>query len=507
MRQATRSFFVNMLGAIVVIGWSVSAYGQVSCSIQCPNGTERWFPDCSNGRVPANACGSSSGGETTDGTGNTTASGRWLACKIWGRDCPDRSAEGLDLNLKGNAAFQRGDYASAVSFYEKSLRLLPQDAVIRDNLARARAALVRQRAVQTNEKGNQALAKGDYSAAASLYERALKDLPGDAVIAQNLRNVRDALARQTADSLAAKQQAEAAKKLAAQRASVKGYFTKDSVKLVPLNDGGRPIDLMPNPQSGPHGLVGGTTWTYGFQMREAKCDRQCKAELDTKLAAQLADYCAKQTLTNVCINEGLPFTPELYDTVVSMAASNSAIVDLATRVIFDGAMYGEYTRQHNEQFAGLKGKKFGTLDCHSNGAMLCLAALRSGDTAAKEVRLFGPQINPEAARLWQEYALRTKTVIKIYINTGDPITPASWRQPVARSYEQTPTSRTAVWLDTAVRLPYFASDAAFYSALDSRKAIMDGELGKYGLYVIRSACKDHPSLDCHSMKLYEANLR
>lgn len=504
MYQSIRASLMGMCGAVIILfAYSSLAYGQpVSCSIQCPNGGERWFPDCS--RVPANACGTSSGGESTGGNGVV---GGWLACKLYGRGCPDRSAEGLDLNNKGNAAFQRGDYTAAVSYYEKALRALPRDSVVKDNLVRARAALVRKRAIETNALGNQAFNKGDYRSAVSFYEKALKDLPSDTVVAQNLRNARAALANQTATQLAAKQQADAARKLAAQRASVRGYFTSERNKLIPLNDGGRAIDLMPKPPAGPHGLVGGTTWTFGFQWPETKCDKQCKSELDRKLDAQLAGYCANQTLTNLCLNEGLPFTPELYDTIVSMANSNSAIMDLATRVIFDGAMYGEYTRQHSEQFAGLKGKRFGVLDCHSNGAMLCLAALRSGDTSAKEVRLFGPQINPEAARLWQEYAFRTKTVIKIYINTGDPITPASWKQPVARSYEQTPTSPAAVWLNTAVRLPYFAGDAAFNAALDSRKKVMDNELGKYGLYVIRSACKDRPGLDCHSMKLYETNLR
>ncbi|MBK8303480.1 MAG: hypothetical protein IPK98_08835 [Chloracidobacterium sp.] len=66
-----------------------------------------------------------------------------------------------------------------------------------------------------------------------------------------------------------------------------------------------------------------------------------------------------------------------------MASTHSAVEDLALRVIWDGSAYGEFSRQHKEIFVGLKDRHFDTLDCHSNGAMLCLAALRSGETTRK----------------------------------------------------------------------------------------------------------------------------
>lgn len=192
------------------------------------------------------------------------------------------------------------------------------------------------------------------------------------------------------------------------------------------------------------------------------------------------------------------------DLVVSMGSSHAAIEDLATRVFFDGATFGEFSRQNKEIFASLKGRQFDTLDCHSNGAMVCLAALRSGGTQAKEVRLFGPQINPEAAKRWQEYAANTNTAIKIYINNGDPITPISWKQPAP----QTPAGKaaTALWLHNPVTGLATFAEALFHTYVDSKTGVMDTTLKNYGFDVTRSKCKESPSIDCHSMKLYETKL-
>jgi hypothetical protein len=225
---------------------------------------------------------------------------------------------------------------------------------------------------------------------------------------------------------------------------------------------------------------------------------------DANLDGQLALFCSSQSDPKKCLATGLPFTSEMYDFVVSMGSSHVAIEDLATRVLFDGTTFGEFSRQHREIFASLKGRQFDTLDCHSNGAMLCLAALRSGETTAKEVRLFAPQMNPEAAKRWQEYAANTRTTIKIYLNYGDPVTAISWKQPAP----QTAAGKavTAAWLSNPVTGPATLADALFYSYFDSKTGVMDATLKHYGFDVMRSKCNDSPSLDCHSMKLYEKQL-
>ncbi|MFN0315732.1 MAG: hypothetical protein ACKVQA_11930 [Burkholderiales bacterium] len=274
--------------------------------------------------------------------------------------------------------------------------------------------------------------------------------------------------------------------------------------LIPMAGGGHPIDAPGAPPLSLRGLVGGTTWTYGFRRPYVKCEKKCQDGMKRNLEGQLTLFCSSQRNPKACLAAGLPFTPDMYDLVVSMGSSHSAIEDLATRVLFDGATFGEFSRQNKEIFASLKGREFATLDCHSNGALVCLAALRSGDTHAKEVRLFGPQMNPEAAKRWQEYAANTNTTIKIYINNGDPVTAISWKQPAP----QGPIEKafTAAWLSSPATGPAAFAEALFHTYADSKTGVMDKTLKEYGFEVTRSSCKDLPNIDCHSMTLYETKV-
>lgn len=274
--------------------------------------------------------------------------------------------------------------------------------------------------------------------------------------------------------------------------------------LTPMRDGGHPLDAPGSPPVGLHGLVGGTTWTFGFRRPYVNCDQRCEDEIKKNLDRQLSLFCSSQS-DPACFAKGLPFRPEMYDFAVSMGSSHAAIEDLATRVLFDGATFGEFSRQNKEIFASLTGRAFDTLDCHSNGALLCLAALRSGDTTAKEVRLFGPQMSPEAAKRWQEYSANTGTTIKIYINHGDPVAALSWKQPTP----QTPVERatSAAWLLHPATGPAALADALFNTYWDSKTDVMGPILRNYGFKVTRWTCEDLPSIDCHSMRLYEERLR
>ena len=288
------------------------------------------------------------------------------------------------------------------------------------------------------------------------------------------------------------------------------FYALQTRTLTAMTDGGHPIDAPGAPSPGIHGLVGGTTWTYGFQWPAYECDTKCQNFIKRDLKKQLELYCSSQSDPRKCIDEDLPFTKENYDFVVSMGNSHSAIEDLATRVIWDGAEFGEFSRKHKEIFASLKGRQFDTLDCHSNGAMLCLAALRSGETTAKEVRLFGPQITPGAAALWRDYAASTGAKVKIYINNGDPVPAASWMQPTP----QTPAGKafTDVWLTNPITGPAAVSEALFHTWLDSKKSVMDEPLKRYGFEVKRffqqsKSCDNSLSIACHSMLVYEEALK
>lgn len=287
------------------------------------------------------------------------------------------------------------------------------------------------------------------------------------------------------------------------------FYALQTKTLTPLNDGGHPIDAPGLPAPGLHGLVGGTTWTYGFQWPRENCDPKCTAEIEKSLQKQLELFCSSQGDPKKCIKDGLPFSKDNYDFVVSMGSAHSAVQDLATRVLWDGPSFGEFTRQHKEIFASLKGRDFETLDCHSNGAMLCLAALRSGDTTAKEVRLFGPQINPEAAARWKEYAATTGTRITIYINNGDPVAAASWKEPAPQTLVG--KAVTAAWLLHPITGTAAVSDALFHTWLDSKTGVMDATLTAAGFTVRRfynssNGCHGTPDIACHSMLLYEKNL-
>ena len=59
--------------------------------------------------------------------------------------------------------------------------------------------------------------------------------------------------------------------------------------------------------------------------------------------------------------------------------------------------------------------------------MACLIALELGDTQAKRVRLFGPQITPESLQHWQQLIDSGKVgSVQIFINEGDPIPVVSY---------------------------------------------------------------------------------
>jgi len=279
------------------------------------------------------------------------------------------------------------------------------------------------------------------------------------------------------------------------------FFASQTDRPEPMNEGGKLADTS-TPATIKRGLVGGTTWTFGFKRPSANCSAACKAEVDRQMYSQFLKYCAQQGDPQQCVKDGMPFTPDLYDMVVSMGSYNTALEDLASRVLWDSVTYGEFSRTHAEMFASLKGRNFETLDCHSNGAMLCLAALRSGDTTAKEVRLFGPQINPAAARIWQDLAIQKGIKVTVHINSGDPVPAASWA--LGAPDKPLTDAGNKLWLAGKVANPATWSKALFYTLLDSTTGAVGEDLYNYGFFVVRNDCKPTPSIACHSMKLYES---
>ncbi|MGB2751832.1 MAG: hypothetical protein WBC19_07215 [Pyrinomonadaceae bacterium] len=282
------------------------------------------------------------------------------------------------------------------------------------------------------------------------------------------------------------------------------FYALQLRKYEALDDGGNPLDPAIPPLIG-RGLVGGMTWTFGFKRPPANCQGVCMERFKADVKRQLALYCSKEKDPELCVKEP-PFTADLYDMVISMASTHSAVEDLALRVIWDGSAYGEFSRQHKEIFVGLKDRHFDTLDCHSNGAMLCLAALRSGETTAKTVRLFGPQINPAAAALWAEL-VKKGVRVEIYINNGDPVPAAAWKQPTKRS--AVTLGAESAWFTNPMSGPIVLADILINTFRDSKAQVLDKPLERYGFFVTRFNCSEVPTLidfHCHSMREYEDGL-
>lgn len=122
-----------------------------------------------------------------------------------------------------------------------------------------------------------------------------------------------------------------------------------------------------------------------------------------------------------------------FDMMIGLGADPGEPGDLLKRVVGFGTnndqfSNGSFTAEHQPLYASLQGTKTTRLDCHSNGAMVCLAALSQGDVQTQDVRLFGPQLSADALRRWQQL-ISNKTLRSVEINMmyDDPIAPMSYR--------------------------------------------------------------------------------
>lgn len=162
-------------------------------------------------------------------------------------------------------------------------------------------------------------------------------------------------------------------------------------------------------------LIGGTTWITGYNVQNA----------DPKLVAREREMMAQQmSLAGNQYADGVDF--KRYNFVLGIAASTDAFTDLSTRVIFDEFTNGKFSAEEQTVYDSMKGRQFGELACHSNGAMVCLAALENKDVVADRVTLYGPQVTVESLKMWDEL-VRSGQVksVQVYINSNDPVPPVS----------------------------------------------------------------------------------
>jgi hypothetical protein len=162
-------------------------------------------------------------------------------------------------------------------------------------------------------------------------------------------------------------------------------------------------------------LIGGTTWITGYNVQNA----------DPKLVAREREMMVQQMkLAGNQYSDGVDF--KRYNFVLGIAASTNAAIDLSTRVIFDELTKGQFSAEEQKAYDSLKGRQFDELACHSNGAMICLAALENKDIVADRVTLYGPQVTIESLKMWDEL-VRSGHVrsVQVYINRSDPVPPVS----------------------------------------------------------------------------------
>jgi hypothetical protein len=223
-------------------------------------------------------------------------------------------------------------------------------------------------------------------------------------------------------------------------------------------------------------LIGGTGWIFGYNAPPGTDPEVLKrAQI---IARRLAE------------EEGVPYNEKIafqkYNFVLGVAASTQTLQDLGGRVIFDELNAGQYTAKTQELYNSLKGRQFDELACHSNGAMVCLAALENRHVKATHVVLFGPQITLESLKMWDDLVKSGRVqTLQIYINQGDPIPAASL---------------LAGNLVTLAASPLIAGPL-FHAS------VLKGVLGTVApsAHVTTFACGDSPDVECHDLRRYKEN--
>jgi hypothetical protein len=267
-------------------------------------------------------------------------------------------------------------------------------------------------------------------------------------------------------------------------------------------------------------FVGGTGWVYGYVRRNS----------DKLEQAARADFKAAQKLAGIA--DGDFMSVDNYDMVMGIAADQDFGGDLIDRVVglplhrSDQNSLGDYSAEGRALYASLRGTRTARLDCHSNGAMICLHALTYGDITAADasgtkrlaVRLFGPQISPRALEAWRDLlAGGTITSLEINMNVGDPVAPASlavaespWATAALRLAKAlVPSGRPVGKLDLS-QFDFFSAKAAEDARAEIQRGIPNARVNvRRDAECLRqvSALTDRPNANaisaCHDMRVYQ----
>lgn len=225
-----------------------------------------------------------------------------------------------------------------------------------------------------------------------------------------------------------------------------------------------------------NGMIGGTSWITSFNVQGANPAVVRKAH--QMMAEQMR-------LAGQAYADGIDF--QRYNFVLGIAASTDVLDDLASRVVFEEYKNGQFSAETQAGYDSLKGRQFDELACHSNGAMVCLAALENRDVVADKVVLYGPQITVESLKMWDELVREHKVgSVQIYVNSGDPVPPVS------------------LAIGGGMVGPYLVSSMALMRPASFVDIIRETapELSVRSL-----SCASSPDLDCHGMAVYNRNVQ
>jgi len=330
------------------------------------------------------------------------------------------------------------------------------------------------------EQARAAESRGDLPRAVSLLRDASRKSPDDTGLKGRIKLLEARLTRQKAESEANRRNTALHKEV--KQGSNSGLNLPASgspggLALPEPKDASLPLELPLTAKSedgfiaSGNAFVGGTEWLIGYNVQSA----------DPAIREKARELYRRQMELSGKHYSGVDF--ERYNFVIGVAASTDAWTDLRKRVVFDHLRNGNYSRENQEFYNSLKGRKFSELGCHSNGAMVCLAALVNKEIKADRVVLYGPQITPESLKIWNELVRNGQVKsVQILINNNDPIPSVSML--FARG------------LGTTERVALLQTSSLARTINETAPRIA----------VRTSQCDSvMPSLDCHSMALYKRN--
>lgn len=313
------------------------------------------------------------------------------------------------LNESANDAVRAGNNHRAAELYREALRFSPDDPVIRANLLETEGIIAW-------EVENYELALRNIKHAHALrplkhradYISSLSQLIADRVRAERERAAE-------AERKALEYAAEGAKRQAQElRESMRAPVETQSAheKRFPPP----PPPVLPKNRA----LIGGMTWEYGTYAMNVPTGLSGEKARRARLESERQ---FKGRLKLAGIREDKDFELKEYNFILGVARSSKVWGDLG-RVLLDDLKRGRATPSMQREYDLLRGRTFDALDCHSNGAMICLAALSNNHITLTEpriVRLFGPQITHGALVEWQGLATTHKLDLRIYFNDGDAV--------------------------------------------------------------------------------------